>query len=83
MTLEYLSIAKLGGTIIIPNDGILAGEMLEQLQTHRMLFYSLTRLSDTTLRAVLISRAVLSFSFGDYAYNMKKGDTVFLEIDNE
>jgi len=84
MTHEYLIIAKLGGTIEVPHDIELAKEMFEQLQDHNIIFYSLSMMHQTlTSRAVIIARMPLSLDYGGYKYKMKKGDTVFLEIENE
>ena len=83
MDSEYSIVAKLGGTITIPNNSLMALEIFEQLQTHNMIFHTLTRHKEHVHKAVIIARIPLSFSFGDYVYKMKKGDTVFLEIDDE
>lgn len=89
MTLEYLTVAKLGGKVVIPNNTAQAEEMFEQLQAHNILFYKLPEKStwvvgrDYTKQATLIARMLLHIELDGYSYHMKEGDTVFLRLNDE
>jgi hypothetical protein len=80
---EYLTVAKLGGLISIPNNMLLAKEMLDQLVDHRIIFCAISPLRKNTQRIVIIPRMLLNIEFCEVEYKMKKGDTIFLEINNE